>query len=149
MAIYRPQKARWPLAVTSAIAGLVMGLVVGLVMARSEPGAEEAGREIKATLVSAAGSLEVAAIEYEESVADGEIMQEAEYEGALGALDNSRTRYDEVRPVLASLFPSQVEPIDELYGEAERLMRSRSAVPKVRAVLVKLESVLKGELTNP
>ncbi len=150
MAIYRPPKARWPLALTLGLAGLVVGLVTGLVVARSEPDPREAGEEIKATLVSAAGSLEVAAIEYEESVAGGAILKEAEYEGALSALDNSRTRYDEVRPVLASLFPTQVEPIDELYGEAEVLMRSRSEVAKVRSVLLELESVLKGEArSNP
>lgn len=145
MAIYRPPKARWPLALTTGVLGLVVGLITGWVVATTEPDPREAGREIKGALVAAAGSLEVASIEYEESVADGEVLKEAEYEGALSALDNSRARYDSVRPVLASLFPSQVEPVDALYGEAERLMRSRSDVAEVRSVLQELEAVLKGE----
>lgn len=146
MAIYRPPKPRWPLAVAFGVTGLVVGLLTGLALGGSDPDPREAGQEIKAALVSAAGSLEVAGIEYEESVSDGEVTKEAEYEGALSALDSSRARYDEVRPVLVSLFPSQVEPIDDLYGEIERLMRSRSDPAQVKAALEELESVLKGEV---
>jgi hypothetical protein len=127
------------------VGGVVVGLITGLAFGSSDPDPREAGREIKAALVSAAGSLEVAAIEYEESVSDGEIVREAEYDGAVSALDSSRARYDEVRPVLAALFPSQVTPIDELYGEIEQLMRARSDPARVTAVLQQLESVLKGE----
>jgi hypothetical protein len=119
-----------------------------LALGSSDPDPEEAGREIKAALVSAAGSLEVAAIEYEESVADGEVTRETEYEGALSALDSSRARYDDVRPVLVSLFPSQVEPIDDLYGEIEQLMRSRSDPTEVNAAIQELESILKGEVLD-
>ncbi len=127
------------------VGGVLVGLVTGLALASSDPNPQEAGQEIKAALVSVAGSLEVAAIEYEESVSDGEVTKEAEYEGALSALDSSRTRYGEVRPVLVSLFPSQVEPIDDLYGEIEQLMRSRSDPARVTAGLQELESILKGE----
>jgi hypothetical protein len=148
VAIYRPPKARWPLAVAVGVGGVLVGLITGLALGSSDPDPEEAGREIKAALVSAAGSLEVAAIEYEESVADGEVTRETEYEGALGALDSSRARYDDVRPVLVSLFPSQVEPIDDLYGEIEQLMRSRSDPTHVNAALQELESILKGEVLN-
>jgi hypothetical protein len=148
VAIYRPPKARWPLAVAFGVGGVLVGLITGLALGSSDPDPEEAGREIKAALVSAAGSLEVAAIEYEESVADGEVTRETEYEGALGALDSSRARYDDVRPVLVSLFPSQVEPIDDLYGEIEQLMRSRSDPTHVNAALQELESILKGEVLN-
>jgi hypothetical protein len=145
VAIYRPPKARWPLAVAFGVGGVLVGLITGLALRSSDPDPEEAGREIKAALVSAAGSLEVAAIEYEESVADGEVTRETEYEGALSALDSSRARYGDVRPVLVFLFPSQVEPIDDLYGEIEQLMRSRSDPTQVNAALQELESILKGE----
>lgn len=148
VAIYRPPKARWPLAVAFGIGGVLIGLVVGLALGRTDPDPEEAGREIRAALVSAAGSLEVAAIEYEESVSDGEVTREAEYEGALGALNSSRARYDEVRPVLVSLFPSLVEPIDDLYGEIEQSMRSRRDPAQVSAELQRLESILKGEVAD-
>jgi hypothetical protein len=136
------------LAVAVGVGGVLVGLITGLALGSSDPDPEEAGREIKAALVSAAGSLEVAAIEYEESVADGEVTRETEYEGALGALDSSRARYDDVRPVLVSLFPSQVEPIDDLYGEIEQLMRSRSDPTEVNAAIQELESILKGEVLN-
>lgn len=126
----------------------MVGLVTGLALGSSDPDPMEAGREIKTVLVSAAGSLEVAAIEYEESVSDGEITKEAEYEGALSALDSSRARYDEVRPVLVSLFPSQIEPIDELYGEIEGSMRSKRDAAQVTAALGELQSFLKGEVPD-
>ena len=145
MAIYRPPKARWPLAAAWGAGGLLSGLVIGLALGGSDPSPQEAGREIEAALVSAAGSLEVAGIEYEEAVSDGEVTTEAEYEGALSALDSSRARYDEVRPVLVGLFPSQVESVDDLYGEIEQLMRSRSDPAQVNVRLQELESVLKGE----
>jgi hypothetical protein len=148
VAIYRPPKARWPVAVAFGIGGVLIGLVIGLALGRSDPDPEEAGTEIKAALVSAASTLEVTAIEYEESVSDGEVTKEAEYEGALSALESSRARYDEVRPVLVSLFPSQVEPIDDLYGEIERLMRSRTDPAQVNAALQELESILKGEVPD-
>jgi hypothetical protein len=130
------------------VGGVVIGLITGLALGGSDPDPEEAGREIKAALVSAAGSLEVAAIEYEESVSDGEVTREAEYDGALSALDSSRARYDEVRPVLVSLFPSQVVPIDDLYDEIEQLMRSRIEPARVTAELQELESILKGEVPD-
>jgi hypothetical protein len=133
------------LALAFGFGGGVAGLITGLALASSDTTPQEAGQEIRTALVSAAGSLEVAAIEYDESVSDGEITKEAEYEGALGALDSSRSRYDDVRPILVSLFPSQVEPIDELYGKIERLMRSRSDPVQVGMLLKELESVLKGE----
>jgi hypothetical protein len=148
VAIYRPPKARWPLAVAFGVGGATVGLVIGLALGSSDPDPEEAGREIKTELVSAAGSLEVAAIEYVESVSsDGEVTKEAEYEGALSALNSSRARYDDVRGILVSLFPSQVKPIDELYGKIEQLMRSRRAPTQVTAALQELQSVLKGEVT--
>jgi hypothetical protein len=123
----------------------MIGLLTGLALGGSDPDAREAGREIEAALASAAGSLEVAGIEYEESVSDGEVTKEAEYEGALSALNSSRARYDEIRPVLLSLFPSQVERMDDLYGELEQLMRSRRDPTEVTEASQELESLLKGE----
>ncbi len=145
MAIYRPPKARWPLATAFGVAGLVAGLVTGLALGRSDPTPEEAGREIKTVLAGAAASLEVAGVEYKESVQDGEVVNQTEYDGALGALDSSRARYDEVRPVVVSLFPAQVEPIDELYGRVEALMRSKSDTARVLAALERLQSTLEGQ----
>jgi hypothetical protein len=145
MAIYRPPRSRWPLAVAFGVGGALVGLVTGLSLGSSDFDPQEAGREIKTVLVSAAGSLEVAGVEYEESVDDGEVIRETEYEGALGALNRSRARYDEVRSVLTSLFPSQVEPIDELYIKIEGLMQSREDAARVTAALEELQSVLKGE----
>jgi hypothetical protein len=145
VAIYRPPRARWPLAAALGIGGLLLGLVIGLALGGSEIDPQEASREIKTRLVSAAGSLDVAEVEYEESVEDGEVVKQTEYEGALSALDSSRARYREVRSAIASLFPSQVEPIDALYAQIDALMRSQAEAAKVTTALQELEAMLKGE----
>jgi hypothetical protein len=143
MAIYRPPKARWPLATAAAIGGLVVGLVAGLAFAGGDPDPIDAARAINAALNSAAGSLEVAAVEYRESVAGGEVTKQAEFEGALAALASSKSRYSGVRPALSAL-PVEVEPIDELYEELESSMESRADRATVTATLEELEALLRS-----
>lgn len=122
-----------------------MGLVTGLALGADDADPTEAAHAIRAELIAAAGSLEVVAIEYEESVADGEIVAEAEYEGALGALASSRERYDLVRPALVSLLPAHVEPIDALYDDVERSMSARADATEVADTIEQLIALLEGE----
>lgn len=144
MAIYRPPKPRWRLALVSALGGLLVGLLAGLILGSDEPDPTTAAHEIRSTLAAAAGSLEVAAIEYEESVADGAVVREPEYEGALGALESSRQRFSEVRAALVSLFPDQVEPIEDLYDAIERGMTAHVDAAEISADVDRLIALLEG-----
>ena len=145
MAIYRPPKPRWPLAIATAVAGIVVGLVAGLVIGNDEFDATESAQQIKTILISAAGSLEVAAVEYQESVVDGEVVKQTEFDGALDAVASSRSQFSEARPALESLFPAQLEPIEDLYDEVEQAMESHASPDIVAPLLERLEELLKGE----
>lgn len=145
MAIYRPPKARWPLAVAMAVAGLALGLMIGLVVGDRDVDPVTAGETIRTELIAAASSLEVAAVEYRESVSGGEVTAPAEYDGALAALDSSRARYLTVRPALISLFPDQVAVLDDGYDDIRGLMEERTDAAAVTAGLERLEALLKGE----
>jgi hypothetical protein len=144
VAIYRPPKARWPLATAVAIGGVLVGLGAGLAFGGGDPAPADATQAIEAELNSAAGSLEVAAVEYQESVAGGEVVKEAEYEGAQAALASSKSRYAEIRPALSAL-PVSLEPIDELYDQIESSMESRDDPETVIPALEELEALLQGE----
>ncbi len=145
MAIYRPPKARWPLAAAVGCAGLGLGILIGFLLGGSEPSPSESVRQIRSVLVRAAGSLEVAAVEYRESVDDGVVVDETEYEGALGALRSSRSRFATIEAALEDLFPTQVETIDELYDRAGAAMEARAPARRVEASLAELEVLLEGE----
>ena len=146
MAIYRPPKARWPLALMTGILGLVLGLLGGWLLGDSEPPASESVPQVRSALLRAAGSLEVAVVEYKESVgADGEIVKEAEYEGSLGALESSRDTYLAVASAIRSLDPERADYIEGFYARAERLMDDVAPPSKVEPVLQELGWLLKGK----
>jgi len=145
MAIYRPPKPRWPLALAAAVVGLVVGSLVGLMAGRTEPDPAASVGGIRSALLSAAGSLEVAAVEYRESVEHGEVVEEAEYQGSLSALQSSRAKFDRVRSGLVSLFPAEAASMDELYARAQDLMESKAAADDVDTVLEELQARLKGD----
>lgn len=144
MAIYRPPKARWPLAVAAGLAGALVGLLVGLALGSSDPDPRAVAGDIQAKLAAAAGSLEVAEIEYEEAIDGTEVTSPAEYEGALAALASSRDRYREVRPALDVLAPSLVERLDQLYEECTELMDRAAEEPEVARCTTDLEAALES-----
>jgi hypothetical protein len=144
MAIYRPPKARWPLATVAAIAGAACGLVAGLAIGSKDPDPLVATQEVRASLVSAAGSLEVAVIEYEEAVGPEGVERPAEYEGARDALASSRARYGDVRSALDVISPGLVEQLDELYDRCGDLVEQRAAPEDVEACAAELERALEG-----
>jgi hypothetical protein len=123
---------------------VLVGLGAGLALGGGDPAPADAAQAIEAELSSAAGSLEVAAVEYRESVAGGEVLKEAEYEGAKAALASSQSRYAEIRPALSAL-PVSLEPIDELYDQIESSMESRDDPETVTSALEELEELLQGE----
>ena len=146
MAIYRPPKPRWPLAIGVGLVCLVIGFGTGVVLGNRDPDPTEVAADLRAELVAAAGSLEVAEIEYTESVSDGAITRQAEYEGAIGAIESSEARYREVAAAVESLAPSRSEEIDTLYDECSSAMRERGDAADVTDCLNELGDLLKGEL---
>jgi hypothetical protein len=144
MAIYRPPKPRWPLAVAAFAAGALIGLALGFALGGDEFDATEAAAEIRTTLAAAGGILEVAGIEYAEAVQDGEVQAEAEYRGALDALENSRERYTEVEPALETLAPEKAAEISDAYGAIETMMADIADEQGVETALDELESLLTG-----
>lgn len=142
MAIYRPPKPRWPLALISALVGVGAGIIIALVLA-GDPDPRDAALDAKAELSSAAGSLEVAAIEYDESVENGEIVNENEYRGAQGALTSSRARFDEARAVLEVLAPDVAESLAAGYDRVAGLMEDLEDPAEVEAALQELATQLK------
>lgn len=143
VAIYRPPRSRWPLAIAVGAIALVIGIAAGLLI---DGGGDEAPdvAEVEAALFAAAGSVEVAAIEYEEAVSGGAVTSETEYEGARDALSSGRNRYDEVRGHLVEIAPERVDDIDSAFESAEALMAEAADADEVVAALEELEDVLKG-----
>ena len=144
MAIYRPPKPRWPLAVAALVAGLLIGLALGLALGGEEFDATEAATEISGTMASAAGSLEVAAIEYAEAVENGEVQTEAEYRGSIDAVRSSKDQYAEVEPAVESIAPETASEISAAYTEVEELMSNVGDEQEVEALLTELEDLLSG-----
>ena len=145
MAIYRPPKSRWPLAIVVGVVGLLIGLGSGLALCSREPAPAEVAGDLRADLAAAAGSLEVAEVEYTESISDGEITKQAEFDGAISAIESSEARYREVAPLIASLIPSRGDEIDALYEECARAMRDHADPGEVTECLDGLRDLLKGE----
>jgi hypothetical protein len=145
MAIYRPPKPRWPAAILAAIVGLLIGVFIGwIAFGRAEPDPEEALERVRVALTDAATTLEIVAIEYAESVEGSEVVNEAEYEGALDALARSRARYQEFRSALTMVDQASTEQVDEGYDELGRLMEEPAGPAEVTATSEELASLLEG-----
>ena len=147
MAIYRPPKARWPLAVATFVGGLLLGLLIAVLL-RSDPDPAAVAGDVTTELAAAAGSLEVVLIEYEESVVDGEVQQDAEYRGALDALGSSRDRYESVSDAVAALAPDRADEIEGTYDEAESQMEDLVDATELESTLSALEDLLRGDSSS-
>ena len=146
MAIYRPPKARWPLAVVVGLVCLVVGIGIGFAIGDRDPSPVAVAEDLRSDLVAAAGSLEVAEIEYTESVSNGDVTKQAEYDGALAAVASSESQYRAVAPVLESLVPSRADEISAHYDECSAAMREMSEATSVARCLGDLRDLLKGEI---
>lgn len=145
MAIYKPPKARWPLAVLVGVIGILVGIGIGFLLGSEDPDPSEGVRLVKQELIGAASGLEIAGIEYEEAVDETGVVKEAEYEGSLDALESSRTRFETVAEALATLAPAQADEIAAAYDEIEGAMREEAPVDEVLELLDELSGSLKGE----
>jgi hypothetical protein len=144
MAIYRPPKPRWSLATATGVVGILIGTLIGLVVGGKDPDPVEAVEETRSALVSAAGTLEVVAIEYEESVDGGTVVKEAEYRGALDALESSRQRFEDSLPAIEVLAPERGDELEARYEELEQLMNEKAEPQKVEAIAEDLAEMLKA-----
>lgn len=142
MAIYRPPKSRWPIAIAVGIVALIVGVIAGLLM--NQGGDDAPGvADVQSALLAAAGSVEVAAIEYEEAVSGGDVANDTEYRGAQDALASGHDRYQEVRGDLAEIAPERVDEIDSAFARAEGLMEDAADPREVVPALEELEEALK------
>lgn len=128
------------------IAGLLIGgVAVLLLLPEGEESAEERAARLRSELIAAEGALEIVAIEYAESVDGGAVIAEAEYDGAVDALGNSRTRYEEVRAELAARG-GPVDAIDAGYERLSRLIERTAPEDRVAAVAEELGRLLQEEV---
>lgn len=143
MAIYRPPKARWPLALAAVIGGFLFGLVTGLLLS-SDPAPADVASDVRAKLVEAATVLDVVPVEYEEGVEGDEIVAEREYEAAGDALDRSRARYEEVEAAVEALAPERAGDLAAAYDEVARMIDEVEDPAAVEAALERLQEELRG-----
>jgi hypothetical protein len=146
MAIYRPQRPRWRLAAVAGLVGLGVGLLVGWGLLRPEPDPAEVLGKVRASLASAASTLEVVGIEYAESVEDGQVVASPEYQGARDALASSRRRYDEARPGVAAVSPENASAIDDAYDRLVAAMDARAPAEEISGHVRELREMLAGAL---
>lgn len=144
MAIYRPPKPRWRAGALGAAAGLVAGLGIGFALGSpNQPDLDAAVATMRASLVRASGSLEIVAIEYEEAVANDEVVSESEYEGSLAAERSSEAEFANVSSALAELIPERVAAIKTAYGELESAMTRLEDPDDIQRLVDELERLLK------
>ena len=149
MAIYRPRRKRWPIAAAVGLITLAVGFGLGWGLKGTEPPDPlDALASLRATLAAAAGTLEVVDIEYRESVQDGAVVSQPEYEGARDALTRSRQRYAEARPALRELDPNLVTDADALYQDIERLIDQRAPEEEVTEATARLADLLRGAFSG-
>jgi hypothetical protein len=141
VAIYRPSKPRWPALLGAAVIGLLLGLGAGFLL-RTVPDPVEVARDLRADLDGAAGLLEVAQVEYEESVSGSRVTDPREYRAARAALSRSRDRFGDVRPALEALSDPVVGAIDAGYDRTQDLMAEPAQPSRVREALERLAGLL-------
>jgi hypothetical protein len=121
--------------------GLLIGLGAGILL-RPDPDPVAAVRDLSADLDGAAGLLEVAQVEYEESVSGSRVTSPREYRGARAALSRSRNRFGDARPALEALSDPAAEAIDAGYDRTQALMEEPAPPARVAAALRRLARLL-------
>jgi len=143
MAIYKPPPSRWRLALATGIAGLIIGLGVGaFLLGQSDPNPTEVIGSVRTELSGVAGVLEVLEVEYTESVRDGDVVSETEYDGAVAALTRAQARFAEARPTLLALDREKVQDIDGQFDELRELIADHASADEVSEAIRELTSAL-------
>ena len=145
MAIYRPRRARWPAFLAGLVAGVVIGIVSALALVGDRPtDLADAARRMQRELDGAAGLLEVARIEYRESVVDGRVLSEPEYRASQAAVTRSRARYDTVVGALAVLDPARASDAGRRYDALADLMEEPADADRIDDASAALQEVLRA-----
>lgn len=139
MAIYRPPKARWPLALVVGVLCTAIGLTAGLVVASGDADPASVTEEVLEGLRGAAASLDVAGIEYAEAAEGGSAT---ELRGSFDALASSRARYAEVSEVLVVLAPDRASTIGDLYDRLREAMEAGAPAAEVATLVATLDAAL-------
>jgi hypothetical protein len=144
VAIYRPSRPRWRAIAVAAVLGLVVGVGLGVALASRSPSDPAAAvAPARTALVQASNTLEVASVEYEESVSETEVVARTEYEGARDALARSRRSYHEARPALEAIAAPTAAELDEAYDALERQMGEPAPPEQVGAAIDELGAALR------
>src|SRR5918999_2951501 len=145
MAIYRPRRARWPAFVGGLALGVVIGIVGALALVGDRPSdLADAARRMRQELDGAAGLLEVALIEYRESVVDGRVISEPEYRASQAAVARSRARYDSAAAALAMIDPARASDVSRRYDDLVGPMDEPADPDRVEETSAALQEVLRA-----
>lgn len=142
MTISMPVRRRWPAAVAGAIVGVAVGLVIGLAVSGGDDSDPvEAVRDARSTASRAAAILDVVPIEYGQAVqADG--APDEGLRGAQGAVERSRSVYQEVRPVVSLIDSAAATAIDHRYARLLAAIRTRRPAAEVNRATKRLQELL-------
>ena len=144
MAIYRPPRPRYRIALLCLGIGLLTGLATGLVLGGGESDPRTTAQEVRVSLVEAASLLEIVEIEYEEGLEATGDIQNQELSGARDALQRSRQRWGEAKGLLELIDPSGTEEIDAAYSNLQEVMEQEAAAEVVAELTADL-----GEILDP
>jgi hypothetical protein len=145
MAIYRPRRSPWPLALGMAALALLLGFGIGyLVFGTRPPDLDEAADVVALRLAEARGLLEVAGIEYREGAPDGTIASEPEYAASGQALERATQAVDAVAGPLETLAPERAAALDEGFASIASLIEDVAPPDEVDAA-IEAQLVLLGD----
>lgn len=143
MAIYRPPKARWPLALAVGAVCLVAGLIAGyLAGGHGSDDPLSAARSLEQSLKGAAVPLDVAALEYRQGVKNGVVVNQDGYSGASANLARARSRYRDVESAVAAFDPTRASELDGSFERAARLIAGKASPDEVSAALERTKELL-------
>jgi hypothetical protein len=115
---------------------------VSVIQQSRPPDPRESLAPARAALIEARGTLEVAGVEYEESVEGTEVVRRPEYEGARSALDRSRRSYRRARPALGQIAAASAAKIDRSYEKVDEMMAAPDPPERVTAAIDELIGLL-------
>ena len=143
MAIYRPRRSPWPLAIGIGLLMLLIGFGIGYAaFGTRPPDLDAAAAEVQARLSESRGLLEVAAIEYREGAPDGTIVSEAEYGAAEQAVARADAAFAVVAGPMATLAPERVTAISDGFASLNRLIDDLATPDEVDAAVEALTDLL-------
>jgi hypothetical protein len=145
MAIYRPRRSPWPLAIALGIAALLLGFFAGyVVFGTRPPDLDAAATAVQAELSRARGLLEVAAIEYRQGAPDGAIVSEPEYAAAQSAVANASEAVDSVMAPIRAVAAERAAALEDGFATLTEQIERLAPPDEVGATTDALIALLEG-----